>query len=165
MQVLIMRHGDALPEAASDAVRPLSERGRDESRQMAQWLEGQGLDIERALVSPYVRAQQTLQTVRDVLTVRGAEEVLSQLTPGGDARYVASYLQALAQEKSGTVLVVSHLPLVGYLVAELCPAESAPMFATSAIACVTLDDDGRGVCDWMIGPAQLVQKADVSGRG
>ncbi len=37
-----------------------------------------------------------------------------------------------------------HLPLVGYLVSELCPGETPPMFTTSAIACVTLDADGKG---------------------
>ncbi len=55
---------------------------------------------------------------------------------------VSAYLQALANEGVATALVVSHLPLVGYLVSELCPG-NAPMFTTSAIACVTLDADGK----------------------
>ncbi|MCL6408333.1 phosphohistidine phosphatase SixA, partial [Dickeya dadantii] len=64
MQVLIMRHGDAVLDAASDAVRPLSDGGRDESCQMACWLNEQDIDIERVLVSPYLRAQQTLDVVK-----------------------------------------------------------------------------------------------------
>lgn len=37
---------------------------------------------------------------------------------------VSAYLQALANEGVATALVVSHLPLVGYLVSELCPGNA-----------------------------------------
>lgn len=118
-----MRHGEAALEAASDAVRPLTLCGRDESRQMAAWLNTKSVDIERVLVSPYLRAEQTLATVREALTLPEGEEVLPELTPGGNAEQVGSYLQALAMQGVSSVLIVSHLPLVGYLVAELCPGE------------------------------------------
>jgi phosphohistidine phosphatase len=83
MQVLIMRHGEAALDAASDSVRPLTVCGRDESRQMAAWLNTKSVDIERVLVSPYLRAEQTLATVREALTLPASEEVLPELTPGG----------------------------------------------------------------------------------
>lgn len=159
MQVLIMRHGEAVLDAASDSVRPLTVCGRDESRQMAAWLNTKSVDIERVLVSPYLRAEQTLETVREALTLPEGEEVLPELTPGGDAGLVSCYLQALAREGIGAVLVVSHLPLVGYLVAELCPGECPPMFATSAIANVDLSEDGSiGKFEWQVGPSQVVAK-------
>lgn len=82
MQVLIMRHGEAALDAASDSVRPLTVCGRDESRQMAAWLNTKSVDIERVLVSPYLRAEQTLETVREALTLPEGEEVLPELTPG-----------------------------------------------------------------------------------
>jgi phosphohistidine phosphatase len=53
------------------------------------------------------------------------------------------------------VLVISHLPLVGYLVSELCPGETPPMFTTSAIASVTLDESGKGVYNWQMSPCNL----------
>ncbi|KML66032.1 phosphohistidine phosphatase SixA [Pectobacterium peruviense] len=159
MQVLIMRHGDAVLDAASDAVRPLSDGGRDESRQMACWLNEQNIDIERVLVSPYLRAQQTLDVVKKALPLPEEADCLNELTPGGDAQLVSYYLQTLAREGVGAVLVVSHLPLVGYLVAELCLNETAPMFATSAIACVKVDiESGNGVLHWQVSPAQLTAK-------
>ncbi|MCL2895231.1 phosphohistidine phosphatase SixA [Brenneria tiliae] len=159
MQVLIMRHGDAVPDAASDAQRPLSARGYDESRKMASWLNNQQLDIDRILVSPYLRARQTLEAIRGLLPLPEGDECLPELTPGGDAGFVGGYLQALAKEGTEAVLVVSHLPLVGYLVAELCSAENAPMFATSGVASVSIDaPSGRGVFDWQVSPAQLALK-------
>ncbi|MBV4365617.1 phosphohistidine phosphatase SixA [Erwinia sp. BNK-24-b] len=158
MQVFIMRHGDAALDAASDAVRPLTHCGCDESRQMAGWLNGQTVDIERVLVSPYLRAEQTLTTVREALILPAEQEVLPELTPGGDPGLVACYLQALAKEGVKSVLVISHLPLVGYLVSELCPQEAPPMFATSAIASVTLDSEsGCGKLQWQISPSRLAK--------
>ncbi|MCX2957881.1 MAG: phosphohistidine phosphatase, partial [Serratia symbiotica] len=44
MQVFIMRHGEAVLDAASDAVRPLTLCGRDESRLMAAWLNTKSVD-------------------------------------------------------------------------------------------------------------------------
>jgi phosphohistidine phosphatase len=61
----------------------------------------------------------------------------------------------LSHEGVASVLVISHLPLVGYLVAELCPGETPPMFTTSAIANVTLDESGKGVFNWQMSPCNL----------
>ncbi len=160
MQVFIMRHGDAALEAASDSVRPLTHCGCDESRQMATWLKGQKVDIGRVLVSPYLRAEQTLDVVGECMHLPTTVDVLPELTPGGDVGQVSAYLQVLAGEGVASVLVVSHLPLVGYLVAELCPGETPPMFSTSAIASVTLDDEGKGTFNWQMNPCNLkMQKA------
>ncbi|OQP32462.1 phosphohistidine phosphatase SixA [Pantoea latae] len=158
MQVFIMRHGDAALEAASDSVRPLTHCGCDESRQMASWLNGQTVDVERVLVSPYLRAQQTLATVREALTLPEGQDTLPELTPGGDPGLVACYLQALGNEGVKSALVISHLPLVGYLVSELCPQEAPPMFATSAIACVDFNPAScEGKLLWQVSPSKLAK--------
>ena len=84
MQVFIMRHGDAALDAASDSVRPLTVCGCDESRQMATWLKGQKVDIERVLVSPYLRAEQTLDIVGECMNLPKHVDVMPALTPCGD---------------------------------------------------------------------------------
>lgn len=160
MQVFIMRHGDAQLEAASDAQRPLTARGRDESRLMACWLSTKINAAERVLVSPYVRAQQTLDVLREKLLLPNDVESLPELTPGGDAEKVNAYLQELAITGVASVIIVSHLPLVGYLVGDICCDEQAPMFATSAVACINVDSTGGpGKLEWLVTPAQLLVKA------
>lgn len=155
MQVFIMRHGDAALDAASDSVRPLTSCGCDESRLMANWLKGQKVDIERVLVSPFLRAEQTLDVVGEFMNLPGNVDVLPELTPCGDVGMVSAWLQTLANEGVASVLVISHLPLVGYLVSELCPGETPPMFTTSAIASVTLDESGKGIFNWQMSPCNL----------
>ncbi len=155
MQVFIMRHGDA----ALDAARlPSDETHHNRIRLMdepSHWLKGQKVDIERVLVSPYLRAEQTLDIVGECMNLPKHVDVMPELTPCGDVGMVSAYLQALAKEGVATALVVSHLPLVGYLVSELCPGETPPMFTTSAIACVTLDADGKGEFLWQKSPCNL----------
>jgi phosphohistidine phosphatase len=141
-------------DAASDSVRPLTSCGCDESRLMANWLKGQKVDIERVLVSPFLRAEQTLDVVGECMNLPTGVDVLPELTPCGDVGLVSAYLQALANEGIATALVISHLPLVGYLVSELCPGETPPMFTTSAIASVTLDESGKGF-NWQMSPCNL----------
>jgi hypothetical protein len=80
MQVFIMRHGDAALDAASDSVRPLTVCGCDESRLMATWLKGQKVDIERVLVSPFLRAEQTLDVVGECMNLPSSVDVLPELT-------------------------------------------------------------------------------------
>ena len=52
MQVFIMRHGEAALEAASDAQRPLTQAGHDESERMDAWLAHRVARIDRGLDSP-----------------------------------------------------------------------------------------------------------------
>ncbi|WP_369310727.1 phosphohistidine phosphatase SixA [Providencia rettgeri] len=159
MQVYIMRHGDAALHAASDAERPLTQKGIDESIFMAEWLKNQGIEIDTVLVSPYLRALQTQQTVSEHVKLPSQSEVLAQLTPGGNASFVADHIRDLAVAGANAILIISHLPLVGYLVSELCPHKEPPMFTTSTIACVELDlAHQKSDVVWMLSPSQLSAK-------
>ncbi|MGG4609088.1 phosphohistidine phosphatase SixA [Providencia sp. Me31A] len=157
MQVYIMRHGDAAIQAASDAVRPLTQKGKDDSVLMAQWLNKQGVKIDAVLVSPYLRAQQTQKIVSQYIETPETFEVLDQLTPSGNAAFIADHIRDLAMLGTKAVLVVSHLPLVGYLVSELCPHKEPPMFTTSTIACIDIDVAlQKAHVEWMLSPSQLL---------
>jgi phosphohistidine phosphatase len=157
MKVFIMRHGEAGMHAPSDAERSLTDGGRANSIQAARWLKTQfsslGLTrLDKAMVSPYLRAQQTLDAVSTILTP-GDVETVAELTPSGNEERVADYLRLFSSQGTAAVLVVSHLPLVGYLVSELCPDVNPPMFATSAIVCVTVTPDShRATVDWHYHP-------------
>lgn len=156
MHVYIMRHGDAALQAASDEARALTQKGIDDSALMAQWLGKRHSAIDTVLVSPYLRAEQTLQVIRDNLNLPAQAEIMNMLTPGGNARFVADHIRDLATMGANAILVVSHLPLVGYLVSELCPNEAPPMFTTSSIACIEIDIEHHKVhLEWMFSPAQL----------
>lgn len=142
MQIYIMRHGQAELQARSDKLRRLTPEGQREAGLMGRWLASQISRLDLVLHSPYVRAVETWQVLRELLPEAVRVEQFDELVPGGDARAVADLLAGLEPELShGNVLVVSHLPLVGYLVNELVPQEMSPMFPTGAVARVDYSQD------------------------
>ncbi|MGL5429474.1 MAG: phosphohistidine phosphatase SixA [Vibrio sp.] len=141
MKIYIMRHGEAQQFAASDAQRSLTERGCDESAAVASASVSQqgvsGFDL--VLVSPYQRAQQTWQVLAEHFSAAKVQ-TCDEITPYGQSDRVFDYLAALIDiEQLQSVLLVSHLPLVGYLVAELVDEMIAPMFPTSGMMCIDYD--------------------------
>ncbi|WP_165661715.1 phosphohistidine phosphatase SixA [Oceanimonas sp. MB9] len=152
MNVFIMRHGQAAPQASTDALRPLTEQGCEEVCLMAQWLAPQVPAFDRVLVSPYLRSKQTWQQLSRFIT-GSRVEYCDELLPNADADITASLLLAYGElEKDSNLLVVSHMPLVGYLVESLCPGTMAPIFVTAGMARVTLHKGQGGLFNWLEGP-------------
>ena len=144
MQIYIMRHGQAEMMASCDAERNLTSLGREESERMAKHLLNEHVSFQAVLVSPYIRAQQTWESVSPFFDGVTNIQTLPSLTPSGSVHKTVNELFALQAAGVETVLVVSHLPLVSYIVGELVPTAGAPAFSTSAIGHVELDESGTG---------------------
>jgi phosphohistidine phosphatase len=154
MKIFIMRHGEAGLNASSDAERTLTARGKTDSRAViTQSLAKMPTLIDKVLVSPYVRAQETWQEISSLVAAKSIEEC-EDITPYGDSERVYHYICALAKtQQVNTVMLVSHLPLVGYLTAEFVADIAAPMFPTSGLACVEFDvESGLGMLEWQLKP-------------
>ncbi|MFJ3414623.1 phosphohistidine phosphatase SixA [Pseudomonas protegens] len=109
MKLWVLRHGQAESHAPTDAQRNLTAHGCEEVLGSAAHLIGQ--PIAAILASPYVRAQQTAQLVREALGFEGEIRTVPWLTPE------ANPLQVLEQLDSvDNLLLVSHQPLVGNLI-------------------------------------------------
>jgi phosphohistidine phosphatase len=142
MQIFVMRHGQAGMVAASDALRPLTDKGIKEAQDMGNWLSEQALSFDCVLVSPYLRAQQTADAVISELVNIGKKETLSIITPEDNAKAVHDYLDAICTiEQYQHILLVSHMPLVSYLVAELTSDNAMPIFQTASVAQIDYDTD------------------------
>ena len=112
MKIWILRHGEAQPHARRDAERELTVKGREQVLHSAARVLDQPLDS--ILASPYVRAQQTAELVRNALGFAPQLISVPWLTPDSDPR------QALSQlPDSGNVLLVTHQPFVGDLISLL----------------------------------------------
>ncbi|GAA5138884.1 phosphohistidine phosphatase SixA [Thalassotalea piscium] len=140
MQLFVMRHGQATPFSESDANRKLTKNGFDEVEKMASWLNSAHGDIERILVSPYVRAQQTAQQIIKHPKIFAKPITVDFITPEGNAKQVHDYIDGLLTSATiESILIVSHMPLVSYLLAELTLESNAPIFQTAAIAHIDYD--------------------------
>ncbi len=150
-----MRHGQAEMMASCDSDRSLTFIGREQSKKMAGYLADTKVEFDAALVSPYLRAQQTFTVVSALFPKIKNQQTLKFLTPGGSATKTVAEVMTLQASGVESVLIVSHLPLVGYLVAELVPSAGGVSFATSAVAHIVLDDQGVATLNRLIDPEQI----------
>jgi phosphohistidine phosphatase len=100
--IWLLRHGDAT-EGSPDAERPLTDKGREQSRAAGAALKAIGVELDACLTSPKVRAAETAR-----LACEQVGDVEPQLEPklaGGpfDA-------EALAAGLGDDVLLVGHDP-------------------------------------------------------
>ena len=149
MQIYIMRHGQAEMKAKSDFDRALTLTGHRASKTMAKYLIEKGISFDAVLVSPYKRAQRTFLEVSSLFPAISNVQTFDFLTPMGSVSKVVNEIFALQAAGVKNLLIVSHLPLVGYLVEELVPSQGAPVFSTSSVANIELDESGFGTFNFL----------------
>jgi phosphohistidine phosphatase len=156
MRLYFMRHAHAL-DGDDDAARPLSPRGRDQSKAMAGFLSQAGVRFEAAFTSPLVRAHQT------------AEIVLREMGDAGDVKLQIT--KALLNETSETqwnrwlralheqehVLLVGHAPVLAARVRALVTIAHPTTFEMpkGGVACVETDDRHSGRLKYFVTPKSL----------
>jgi phosphohistidine phosphatase len=136
MRLWLLRHGEAEPQARSDAERALTAHGCEEVRQAAVQLEGRRLAA--ILASPYVRAQQTAALVREVLGYTEGIHTVPWLTPDSAPRDVLTQLDRYPE---GELLLVSHQPLVGALAGLLIHGHRQQPLAMQTASLAELEGD------------------------
>ncbi|MBD9612735.1 phosphohistidine phosphatase SixA [Pseudomonas sp. PDM02] len=113
MKLWVLRHGEAEPYGSRpDSERTLTAHGREEVLRSAARLMGQ--PVTAIYASPYLRAQETAQLVREALGFEPEIRTVDWLTPETDPDKVAEQLVSVSD-----VLLVSHNPLVGNLLSYL----------------------------------------------
>ena len=108
MDLLLWRHAEA-EDGAPDKARALTARGRKQARAVARWLAKRLPEDARILVSPAVRAQQT------VAALGHSAETEPRVDVGATPHEVL--VAAGWPESGGTVLVVGHQPTLGQVAA------------------------------------------------
>jgi phosphohistidine phosphatase len=139
-----MRHATAAEAAGSDALRPLSEQGRQEAREAAEALRQRESRPSIVLTSPRLRARETAEIVATVLGV--PVETREGLNCGATA---AAYLDALRPDEGRDVLVVAHNPEISAFASAL--GRQGIAFRPSTVCCFDLSDESTTL-EWIRHP-------------
>jgi phosphohistidine phosphatase len=136
MKLWVLRHGEAVPYGSTphDSERELTASGRKEVLRAAANLMGQPLTAIYA--SPYMRAQQTAQLVKEALGFEPDIRTVEWLTPDIDPDRVTDQLKSVSN-----VLLVSHNPLVGHLVSYLQHGAGHPPEKLSTASLAELENN------------------------
>ncbi|MGV6989583.1 phosphohistidine phosphatase SixA [Testudinibacter sp. P80/BLE/0925] len=149
MRIFIMRHGEAELVARNDTQRNLTAHGIKQAKQQGVWLSEAASQIEKVMVSPYNRAQQTYQALADTTQTALPNEIETwdAITPYGNSHIVVDYLTTLWQDGVASVLLVSHLPFVEDLVTALCGSAQQIGFSTGTLVEIEWQGkDGEFIC-------------------
>lgn len=141
MNIFVMRHGQAECLAPSDRQRKLTPFGINQARQQGLWLKSQNIHFDYALVSPYIRAQETFTEINHIFNNKLKYENWDAITPHGRTDLVIDYLPLLKEQGVNNLLIISHLPLVGFLVYDLCHTRHLIRFSPATIAQINWDEN------------------------
>ena len=147
MVIYLARHGDASkPSLGQPSV--LTAKGKSDIARTISALRGKNARFSRVWHSPKPRAAQTAAFYLESLGVPGSvPEEVKELSPGGDAQTV---LEKIETEKIDSLLIVSHLPLLGHLAFLMLgnSEDRSPLpFPTSSVAC--LEEKPGQIWEWL----------------
>ncbi|WP_110687855.1 phosphohistidine phosphatase SixA [Salinicola aestuarinus] len=127
----IVRHGEA-GFGSPDPERQLTPTGQDEAGSAATWLaECPELAGAQVWASPFHRAQQTASVI--AARLGATVETVDGLTPEDDPQALIERL--LTDEPTQAVILISHMPFVGELTAQLVEGRASGVtFPTAGIA-------------------------------
>lgn len=156
VNLVIMRHGEAEPLSSQDSQRQLTGRGQQEVSQMALWLQRHYPAFDWIWASPYLRTRQTAELMLAKQQPFSQFEIVPELVPEGDAAVFKSYFDARISEKpDARVLLVSHMPLVSFLVEAFTVQGQAPIFTTAQLACIDYRPEQGGRLLERLSPQEL----------
>lgn len=148
MEIFILRHGHAEAEASCDKLRELSPAGELEVRRAIDNHTDSLSSIDRLIVSPYIRAQQTAGVVKTILG-DVPQSTCDHLVPSGCPSDVITYVDnMMAESKHSSIMLVGHQPLLGVLLDQLCGLEPGKhRLATASIAALDFEVLANDCCN------------------
>ncbi len=154
MKLLLIRHGKAEDHDASkwpdDSQRPLSDQGVEQFRIAAKQL-GEILIPDVLLSSPYVRAVQTAEILREVAGWP-EPELSDEIVHGDYARLVDHHLQS----GTGLLATVGHEPTISEYISGLITGgrHAYVRVRPGTAALLKLESAGSGTLQWLA-PTQI----------
>jgi phosphohistidine phosphatase len=158
MLLYLLRHADAGdPEAwtGPDAVRPLSDKGRKQSKRLGDHLASIGFTVDAIITSPKIRAEQTAEIVAE--RVKAKVSVDDRLAHGFDIDTVEAILSDAGDPERA--VLVGHDPDFSETLSTLCGPRLE--MRKGAFARVEIDRPlrpGGGTLRWLISPDALKER-------
>jgi phosphohistidine phosphatase len=130
MQLYLVRHAEATP-GSPDELRPLSDEGLEQARDLGERLRNDGVVPDVVLTSPLLRARQTGEAI--ARATGSTQEIDERLAPGATAETVREAISGRGER----VIVVGHQPDCGRIAASLSGGEE-PRFPAAGMVVIEL---------------------------
>lgn len=151
MRIILVRHGDAINENINP-LRPLSDLGQQQAHSVAKQLLAQVEFHPQVIMhSGKARAKETAEQIIQQTNFSPILQEEACLKPGGDPEDVITLIEALGQD----CMMVSHLPLLDYLLADLLlgvPNQQMVEFHPCTAVGLHLQPNKEWRIEWIIRP-------------
>ena len=121
MNIILMRHGEAIPFALNDAERPLTAKGKADVAVIGSHLKKSGWSPSTIFCSTRLRAQQTAELVGDSIRSEQQVKVLKGITPEDDWKQAMAVIEQYMVEGA---IFVFHQPILTAIVGFLTEADA-----------------------------------------
>jgi phosphohistidine phosphatase len=164
MRLYFVRHGTAEEKLGkNDPERALTKEGREEIELVAPYLEAAVEEPMKLISSPYLRAEQTAEILREALGNREKIAPTNALLPDADWASLRKVLEDFDGAGAKSVVAVGHNPSISEMVARIVAGEDDARIsmAKGAVACLEIDHlHGRpaGELKWLLTPKALRAK-------
>ena len=157
MRLYLVRHGQAKDEK-EDPNRPLTDKGMQDVRKVAQFSKPLNIHVQRILHSGKLRAAQTAEIIAEA--VQSDEGVVQHegLNPNDPIEPILQDIERMSAE----LMLVGHLPFLNKLLAKLViDDESVEIVAFQSAGMVCLEKSPEGIWKiaWMITPELLLSSS------
>jgi phosphohistidine phosphatase len=153
MKLYLLQHGDALPEEVNPD-RPLSERGLEDVRRLAEFVWNHGILVKHVYHSGKTRARETAEIVAARMATGVKIEATTGLNPNDPVEPWANQINNRQED----TLLVGHMPFMGQMAAYLLCGNSGSQFVVfepGSMLCLERDESGRWAIAWMLRPELL----------
>lgn len=149
MRVYLVRHATAEdPGAGPDSGRRLTDQGRQEAREVGDFLRARHAAPSVILTSPRMRARETAELVAAALDPRPPVEVRDPLSCGATSKV---YWSQIMLQPSPEFVLIAHNPELSAFASELV---GHPISFRPSTLCALDLEEGKGRLAWIRHPGQ-----------
>ena len=159
MRIYLVRHAIAENAGTSDyeddSLRPLTEKGREKMKKIADALKTLGVEPDLIVSSPYKRASQTASVLAKSLKYKEEIAYSDSLVPMGKSDDMIGEINE--KYSVDELMLVGHEPNLSTLASVLLAGtpDVSINFKKGGICCLSVDDlhyDRKAVLEWLITP-------------
>lgn len=150
MKLYLVQHAEAKGKE-EDPARPLSDKGLKDLGKVSNFLAGRGIIVTRVLHSGKLRAKQTAEKLRKVVSSSEDVNESDGLAPLDDPIIWGKRLK----EEITDIMLVGHLPHLSKLAGLLLtydPKRRVINFKKGGVVCLERDKEGKWAVHWMMIP-------------
>ncbi len=150
MKLYLVQHGEAQSKA-QDAQRPLTEKGHNDIKKMAEFVQQAGVQAAQFIHSGKLRAAQTAEYFAATLDGSNELQINEHINPNDPPQLFLDFLAAQQDD----IFLVGHLPYLEKLIALMVSHQEQPLitaFQPGSIVCLEKNAQQQWQIIWMLRP-------------